>query len=67
VKIDEAMTISMLSGKLMVYSLTPRASCKDLLFRHNLSILYEDLLHTVDFPILIGVLLFGLIVGIIRI
>jgi hypothetical protein len=47
----------------------------DLLFRDKLSILHEDLLYPIDFPILIefdngfniGVLLFGLIVRIIRI
>src|SRR5271155_5235032 len=52
----------------------PSTSFKDLLFRDNLSILYEDLLHPVDFPILvefnggfdIGVLLLGLITRIIR-
>jgi hypothetical protein len=64
------MTISMLLGKLMPYSLTrgPRTSFEYLLFRDNLSILYVDLLHSVDLPILvelnggfnIGVLLFGL-------
>jgi len=79
VKVDTKgpMTISMLLGTLMKSSLThgPRTSFEYLLFRDNLSILYEDLLHTVDFPILvelngsfdIGVLLFGLIGRIIRI
>jgi len=55
-KIDTegAMTTSMLLGKMMVYSLPPGpTSCKDLLFGHKLSILYEDMLHAVDFPILI--------------
>jgi len=75
------MTISMLLGnplgKLVKSSLTPRprTSSKYLLSRDNLSILYEDWLHPVDFPILvelnggfdIGVLLFGLRVRIIRI
>jgi hypothetical protein len=71
------MTISMLLGKLMTSSLRPglRTTSEDLLFRDNFSIHYEDLLHPVDFPILvelnggfeIGVLLFGLIVRIIRI
>jgi hypothetical protein len=78
VKVDTKgpMTISMLLGKLITSSLRPGPrTSKDLLFRENLSIHYEDLLHPVDFPILvelnggfdIGVLLFGLIVRIIRI
>ena len=64
-------------GILMPYSLIPAPSTSfiDLLFRDKLSILYEDLLHPVDFLILIelnggfdiGVLLFGLIVRITRI
>jgi hypothetical protein len=71
------MTINMLLGKLIKSFLTPgpRTSFRYLLSRDNLSILYEDLLHPVDFPILvklnsgfnIGLLLFGLIVRIIRI
>ena len=71
------MTISMLLGKLMPYSLIPgpRTSFEYLLFRDYLSILYVDLLYSVDFSILvelnggfnIGVLLFGLIVRVIRI
>lgn len=70
-------TISMLLGKLMTSSLRPgpRTTSKDLLFRNNFSIHYEDLLYPVDFSILvelnsgfdIGVLLFRLIVRIIRI
>ena len=71
------MTISMLLGTLTKSPLTPvtRTSCKYLLSRDNLSILYEDWLHSIDFPILvelnggfnIGVLLLGLIVRVIRI
>jgi hypothetical protein len=63
------MTISLLFGELIKSSLTqgPRRSCKCLLFRDDLSIFYEDLLPSVDFPILvelnggfsIDVLLFG--------
>jgi hypothetical protein len=70
-------TISMLLGTLMPYSLipAPSTSFEYLLSRDKLSILYEDLLHPVDFPILvelnggfdIGVLLFRLIGRIIRI
>jgi hypothetical protein len=78
VKVDTKgpMTISMLLGLLMSYSLIPVPSTSfiDLLFKDKLSILYEGLLHPVDFPILIelnggsdiGVLLFGLIGRIIR-
>ena len=70
------MTLSMPLGKLITSSLRPGPrTSKDLLFRDNLSIYYENLLHPVDFPVLvelnggfdIGVLLFGLIVRIIRI
>jgi len=49
------MTISMLLGILMVNSLipAPSTSFEYLLFRDKLSVLYEDLLHPVDFPILV--------------
>jgi hypothetical protein len=67
----------MLLGKTMSYSFIPgpRPSFGYLLFRDYLSILYVDLLYSVDFPILvelnggfnIGVLLLGLIVRVIRI
>jgi hypothetical protein len=79
VKVDTKgpMTISMLLGILMAYSLIPALSTsfEYLLFRDKLSILYEDFLHPVDFPILtefnggfdIFMLLFKLIVRIIRI
>ena len=79
VKVDTKapMAISMLLGILMSYSLipAPRTSFVYLLFRDKLSILYEDLLHPVNFPILvefnggfdIGVLLFRLVVRIIQI
>jgi hypothetical protein len=71
------MTISMLLGILMAYSLipAPSTSFEYLLFRDKLSILYKDFLHSVDFLILIEfnggfdifMLLFRLIVRIIRI
>ena len=71
------MTMNMLLGTQIKSSLThgPRISFEYLPFRDNLSVLYEDLLYTVGFPILvelngsfeIGVLLFGLIGRIIRI
>ena len=71
------MTISMLLGKLIKPSLRPRTrrSFEYLLFRDNLSIHYEDLLHSIDLPILVesnggfnvDVLSFGFIVGVIRI
>ena len=50
-----SMTISLVLGKLMKSSLRPgtRRSFKYLIFRDNLSILYEDLLNPVDFSILI--------------
>jgi hypothetical protein len=79
VKVDTEgpMTIGMLLGILMPYSLipAPSTSFEYLLLRNKLSILYEDVLHPVNFPILvelnsgfdIGVLLFRLIVRIIRI
>ena len=49
------MTISMLLGILMAYSLipAPSTSFEYLLFRDKLSILYEDFLYPVDFPILV--------------
>jgi hypothetical protein len=45
----------MLLGKLIKSSLRPgaRRSFEYLLFRDNLSIHYEDLLYSIDFPILI--------------
>jgi hypothetical protein len=50
-----ALCVSMLLGILMPYSLRPgpRTSSKHLLFRDNLSIHYVDVLHSVDFPILV--------------
>jgi hypothetical protein len=49
------MTTSMLLGKLLLSSLRPGAirSFKYLLFGNNFSIHYKDLLHSVDFPILV--------------
>jgi hypothetical protein len=71
------MTISILLGILMAYSLipAPSTSFEYLLFRNKLSILYKDFLYPVDFPILVELngcfdifmLLFRLIVRIIRI
>jgi hypothetical protein len=66
----EPRSISMLLG-----APGPRTTSKDLFSRDNFSIHFEDLLHPVDFPLLVelnggfnvGVLLFGLIVRIIRI
>jgi hypothetical protein len=71
------MTISMLFGMLMTYSLSPGASrsFECLLSRDNLSILYVGMIYSVDFSILVefddglnvNVLLFGLIVRVFRI
>ena len=71
------ITISLFLSVLMKLSLNPgaRRSLEYLLSSDNLSILYEDLLHSVDFPLLveansgfdIDVLSFGLIVRVIRI
>jgi hypothetical protein len=60
VKVDTKgpMSISMLLDLLMPYALipAPSTSFECLLFRDKLSILYEDLLHPVDFPMLVGLM-----------